>query len=57
MPNIESFVAGTYPHLVELTTEHILQPGYDFGDEFDFGLNVILEALSKFLPREAAVGR
>ena len=44
---MEQFSAGAYPHLVELTTEHILQPGYDFGDEFEFGLNLILDALSE----------
>lgn len=26
------------PHLTEFTTEHILQPDYDYGDEFEFGL-------------------
>ncbi len=26
------FPAGEYPHLMELTTEHVLKPGYDFGD-------------------------
>ncbi len=36
---------GAYPHLVEFTTEHVLQPGYDFGREFDFGLDVILDGL------------
>jgi len=38
------FPAGEYPHLVEMATEYVLQPGYDFGNEFEFGLNVILEA-------------
>lgn len=46
VPMMEQFSAGEYPNLVELATEHILQPGYDFGDEFDFGLNLILDALS-----------
>jgi hypothetical protein len=27
-----------------LATEHYLQPGYDFGDEFEIGLSVILDA-------------
>jgi AcrR family transcriptional regulator len=36
---------GEYPHLVEFTTEHVLQPGYDFGDEFEFGLGLILDGL------------
>jgi AcrR family transcriptional regulator len=36
---------GEYPHLVEFTTEHVLRPGYDFGREFDFGLDLILDGL------------
>jgi len=27
-----------YPHLTELTVQRILQPGYDYTDEFEFGL-------------------
>lgn len=42
-----------YPHLIEFTTEHILQPGYDFGAEFDFGLTLILDALSVPAPTNA----
>jgi AcrR family transcriptional regulator len=34
-----------YPHLTALTLEHVLQPGYDYGDEFEFGLDLILEGL------------
>ena len=34
-----------YPHLVELTVEHILQPGYRYGDEFDYGLGLVLDGL------------
>jgi AcrR family transcriptional regulator len=37
--------ADAYPHLTELMTEHALQPGYDYADEFDFGLTLILDAL------------
>ncbi|MFI5897324.1 TetR/AcrR family transcriptional regulator C-terminal domain-containing protein [Actinoplanes sp. NPDC051513] len=43
-----------YPHLIEFTTEHILKPGYDFGAEFDYGLTLILDALSGPAPRGAA---
>jgi AcrR family transcriptional regulator len=35
-----------YPHLTEMATEHILRPGYDFGDEFEIGLELILDALT-----------
>ena len=39
--------ADQYPHLTELATEHVLQPGYDFGDEFAFGLDLILDGLAQ----------
>ncbi|MEM9134956.1 MAG: TetR/AcrR family transcriptional regulator [Actinomycetota bacterium] len=34
-----------YPHLVEFTAEHVMQPGYDFTKEFDFGLSLVLDGL------------
>jgi len=36
-----------YPHLTELTVEHVLQPGYDYGNEFEFGLDLILDGLGR----------
>lgn len=36
-----------YPHLTELAVEHVLQPGYDYGDEFEFGLDLILDGLER----------
>ena len=39
--------ADEYPHLTEFTVKHILQPGYDHGDEFLFGLDLILDGLEK----------
>ncbi len=47
---MRQFSADAYPHLVEFTTEHILKPGYDFGNEFEFGLNLILDALTRSIP-------
>ena len=44
-PMMELFRDGGYPHMVELVTQHVLQPGYDFGDEFGFGLDLILDGL------------
>jgi AcrR family transcriptional regulator len=44
-PMLLPFPAEDYPHLVELTTEHILQPGYSYGDEFEYGLGLILDSL------------
>ncbi len=42
---IEPLPAGEYPHLVELATEHVLRTGYDFGDSFEFGLDLLLDGL------------
>jgi AcrR family transcriptional regulator len=46
-PIMELMSAGQYPHMVEMATSHYLQPGYDFGGEFEFGLGVILDALAR----------
>jgi AcrR family transcriptional regulator len=55
-PMMELFATGAYPHLVELTTEFVLQPGYDFGNEFAFGLDLILDGLARRLPEGAGKG-
>ena len=39
--------AGEYPHLAELVTAHVLQPGYQYGREFEIGLDLILDALER----------
>jgi AcrR family transcriptional regulator len=41
------FPAGQYPHLTELATGYVLQPGYRYGDEFEIGLDLILDALER----------
>ena len=43
------YLARDYPHLAEFSTGHILKPGYDFGAEFDFGLELVLDGLSRSL--------
>ena len=40
-------LAGEYPHLAEMITEHAMKPGYDYADEFDFGLDLILDGLER----------
>jgi len=45
--------ADAYPHLRELTTEHVLQPGYAYGNEFEFGLDLILDGLERSLQEQA----
>jgi AcrR family transcriptional regulator len=44
-----AFPAGLYPHLVEFTTQHVLQPGYAYANEFVFGLDLILRGLEEKL--------
>jgi AcrR family transcriptional regulator len=46
-PIMELMGAGKYPHLVEMATSYYMQPGYDFGDEFRFGLDLILDGLER----------
>ena len=47
----EAFLRGfpreRYPHLAELTVEHVMKPGYAYGDEFEFGLDLILDGLER----------
>ena len=48
-PIMELMAAGEYPHLVEFATQHAMLPGYDFGDEFEFGLGLVLEGVARML--------
>jgi hypothetical protein len=41
------FTPDEYPHLTELTLEHVLRPGYDYGNEYEFGLDLILDGLER----------
>lgn len=40
-----SFNKGDYPYLEEMISESVLQPGYSFYNEFDFGLELILNGI------------
>ncbi|HEX7187084.1 MAG TPA: TetR/AcrR family transcriptional regulator C-terminal domain-containing protein [Actinomycetes bacterium] len=44
---VAQFPVDEYPHLAAFTFEHVLQPGYDFGKEFEFGLDLILDGLER----------
>ena len=41
-----------FPRFAEFTIEHVLQPGYDFGNEFEFGLNLILDGVERAFQAE-----
>lgn len=37
---------NAFPHLMEFSVKHVMKPGYDFGQEFEFGLDLVLDALA-----------
>ena len=41
------FAPGAYPNLLEFITEHAMKPDYDFADEFEYGLDLILDGLER----------
>ncbi|MGL3806189.1 TetR/AcrR family transcriptional regulator C-terminal domain-containing protein [Paeniglutamicibacter sp. R2-26] len=46
---VKYFDSGRYPHLLETATEVVMKPGYDFGSQFDGGLDLILGGLESWL--------
>jgi AcrR family transcriptional regulator len=44
---LEPFPVGEYPNLAAFITEHAMKPGYDYADEFEYGLDVILDGLER----------
>jgi AcrR family transcriptional regulator len=44
---LEALPPGEFPHLRELTADHVLRPGYDFGDSYEVGLELILDGLDR----------
>jgi AcrR family transcriptional regulator len=44
---LQPFPVNDYPNLVAFITEHAMKPGYDYGDEFEYGLDVILDGLER----------
>ncbi|MGY1743447.1 MULTISPECIES: TetR/AcrR family transcriptional regulator C-terminal domain-containing protein [unclassified Blastococcus] len=43
------FPDGAYPHLAEFMVERTTERDYDFGDEFGFGLDLVLDGLERAL--------
>lgn len=49
---MEAFPASEFPYLFELTVEHVLQPGYDYSNEFDSGLEAVLDGVAALLHKQ-----
>jgi AcrR family transcriptional regulator len=44
---LEPFPVGEYPNLAAFISEHAMKPGYDYANEFEYGLDVILDGLER----------
>jgi len=44
-PMMEMIPAADFPYLAEFSAEHVMRPDYDFGNEFEFGLDLVLDGL------------
>ncbi|HEX7172744.1 MAG TPA: TetR/AcrR family transcriptional regulator [Candidatus Limnocylindria bacterium] len=44
---LRPFAIGSYPHLVAFITEHAMRPGYDYEEEFEYGLDLVLDGLER----------
>jgi AcrR family transcriptional regulator len=44
---LEPFPPGEFPNLSDFVTEHAMQPGYDYADEFEYGLDLILDGIER----------
>ena len=44
---LQPFPLNAYPNLAAFITEHAMKPGYDYADEFVYGLDLILDGLEK----------
>ncbi|MFJ6632564.1 TetR/AcrR family transcriptional regulator [Streptomyces sp. NPDC091376] len=45
----EQLSPDAYPHLAELITEHVMHRDYSYSDEFDYGLDLILDSVESRL--------
>lgn len=49
----ELLPAEEYPHLVEMITEQVVGKAHAYGDEFEFGLQLVLDGLEHRLGGDA----
>jgi AcrR family transcriptional regulator len=44
---LEGFGPGEYPHLAEMAIDRAMKPGFSYGNEFEYGLDLILEGITR----------
>ena len=52
---LEHFPVDEYPYLAELSIEHIMKPGYNYSDEFGFGIDLVLDGLERAQSQSAPI--
>ncbi|MGF1668276.1 MAG: TetR/AcrR family transcriptional regulator [Acidimicrobiia bacterium] len=54
---LEQVPFDQFPHVAEMAANHVLVPGYDFGDEFHYILEMVLDSLEqRFLAEHNPAG-
>lgn len=54
---LDRFPASSFPYLVEMAVEHVMQPGYSFADELERGLELVLDGLERARRKEQQAAR
>lgn len=49
----KDFPVDQYPYFTEIAVQHAMQPGYAYGNEYLFGLELILDGLERALDAPA----
>ena len=44
---LEGFRTGEYPYLAEMAVDRAMKPGYSYGVEFEYGLDLILDGIRR----------
>lgn len=44
---LEGFRPGEYPHLAEMAIDRAMKPGFSYGNEFEYGLDLILDGIMR----------
>lgn len=44
---LAGFPVNEYPNLADFITEHAMKPGYDYANEFEYGLDLILDGIQR----------
>src|SRR5438067_1964683 len=51
---MRGFRPGEYPYPAEMAVDRAMKPGYKYGDEFEFGLDLILDGIERVNSSEAS---